>query len=78
MTDRASTVAPETWSNWTSDPNCVAIVAAWGKIRKDEEPVRDRRKKVAQWLNGRPEVEFKKMEISLIPWIMEISHPPVL
>ena len=52
--DEMSMVDPEEWNNWTDDPNCVAIVAGWGdpwQKSKGWKKVRDRRIKVAEWLN---------------------------
>ena len=51
VTDKKSMIDPEGWNKWANDPNCVAIVAAWGQIRMNEKPVKDRRNKVAKWLN---------------------------
>ena len=51
VNDEMSMVDPEKWSDWTNDPNCVAIVAGWGVIRKNEKSVKDRRRKVTEWLN---------------------------
>ena len=51
VSDENSVLWPSSWSKFADDPNCVAIVAGWGEIRKYDPIVRSRRIEVAEWLN---------------------------